>query len=192
MDEIREEVQPDGTRKIGKGPGYIYVMLDGTVLFFRENFKILPEKLTVAERSKGVKERLETNIADLDNLQALRDDIRVAPAVRNVVDRLMAILSDQSDKTALLLIKELATDLKAARRLRRANRKAIWPHDSFRVAVQHLYKTLGRPPLKHEVADLLEITKSHCSKLCKANGFFWLKNGRPQDALVHSVRQTRF
>ena len=144
----------------------------------QENFETLPDKLTVAERSKGVKERLETTVTDLENLRALGNDIKVAPVVRNVVDRLMAILSDQSDKSASQLIKELASDLKAARRLRRANRKAIWPHDSFRNVVQHLYKTLGRPPFKHEVADRMEIASSHCSKLCKANGFFWLKNGR--------------
>ena len=180
MVEPFEDVWSGGTRKIGNGPGYIIISPSGTVLFFREGFELLPEKLTVAGRSKGVKKRLATTVADLHYLE---NDINAAPGVRKVVERIAAILSHQSDETALRMIDELVADLKAARKTRRSNRKAIWPHDSFRVAVQHLYKKLGRVPFKYEVADLLEITQSHNAKLCKANGFSWLPNGLPGRSL---------
>jgi hypothetical protein len=79
--------------------------------------------------------------------------------------------------------------------------KGVYPHDHFVDAIVRLSKTklkclkptireiLGEEgvleklcPTKGEVGDELKITQSHTTKLCRANGYFWLLTNRPGPA----------
>jgi hypothetical protein len=76
--------------------------------------------------------------------------------------------------------------------------KGVYPHDHFVGAIVrlaklkfgHLKLTVGRIsdeegaieklcPTKGELTDVLQITQSHTTKLCKANGYAWLLTNRP-------------
>jgi len=166
---------PDGDFQIGlsSGPG-----------------GLLPEKES-AYRKISDRHRRPELVRHLSMLES-----NAAVAGPEVIVRIRAIVSERSDPTANRLIDELVSDLKIARKWNRSNGQSQSIHARFVSVLRQLIKSRkGKPierlPFKHEIADLLKIESPNCSKLCKANGFRWLPNGRPQDALVHSVRQNR-
>lgn len=127
--------------------------------------------LLTALRNLARSERLEKNPEEMRRL--------FEGAHPAIIEALSDIMTAQDTGQAGSKLDKFVSTLKGARRLNKYDDGELVGPNLFFACVQNLCIERGRIPTKGEIAERLEKTTSHVSKLCRENGFDWLPNMKP-------------